>query len=94
MWFSTQIYLEAILSNADITLRVNHNTWILNLSARKSDPTSNMTLNIHPAEGNGAYFQLSSDQGKGENPRKRKCGAANRQSTIPLEFIIDIPKVC
>ena len=58
MWFSTQIYLEAILSNADITLRVNHNTWILNLSARKSDPTSNMTLNIHPAEGNGAYFQL------------------------------------
>lgn len=53
-----------------------------------------MTLNIHPAEGNGAYFQLSSDQGKGENPRKRKCGAANRQSTIPLEFIIDIPKVC
>ena len=49
---------------------------------------------LHPVEGNGAYLQLSSNQGKGENPREGKFGAANRQGTMQSELIINIPRVC
>lgn len=49
---------------------------------------------LNPVEGNGAYLQLSSNQGKGENPREGKFGAANRQGTMQSELIINIPRVC
>lgn len=91
---ATKFYLGALLSNTDTISWVNYNTWSLNLELQKNPTLLLIDTTLHPVEGNGAYLQLSSNQGKGENPRKGKCGAANRQGTMRLELIINIPKVC